>query len=53
MTEGEESSAIVDSAFEIFGGAELIEESLHGFIATLLRYILDKHFLPHFLFGPH
>lgn len=53
MAEGKEDIAIIQGAFEVLDGAELIEESLHGFIATLLRYILDEHFLPNFLLGPH
>lgn len=53
MAEGEEVAAVVGSAFVVLDVSEFIEEQLHEFIGALLWYILDKHFLPHLLFGTH
>jgi hypothetical protein len=53
MAEGQEAAAIIESALEVLYRTEFVEESLHDLIAALLRYILDKHFLPNFLLGPH
>lgn len=53
MAEGEKASSVVGSTFEIFDIAKFVEEACHDFVAALLRYILDEHFLPHLLFRPH
>ena len=53
MAVGLKTTAIISNSFEIFDIAKLVEESLHQFVTALLRYIFDKHFLPHFLFGSH
>jgi len=53
VTEGEKTTSIIGSSFKIFDIAKLVKEFLHEFVTALLRYIFDKHFLPHFLFRTH
>lgn len=53
MAEGEEATAIVGCAFEVFDAAEFVEEPDHDFVCALLRYIFDEHFLPNLLFRTH
>jgi hypothetical protein len=53
VTEGKESTPVIGSSFKIFDISEFVEEPLHQIVAALLRYILDKHFLPNFLFWSH
>ena len=53
MAKGKKTTSIICCSFEIFDIAELVEESLYQLVAALLRYILDKHFLPHFLLRSH
>ena len=53
MAERKKTPSIISCPFEVFDIAELVEEPLHQLVAALLRYILDKHFLPHFLLRSH
>ena len=53
MTKGHQSASVIDCSFIIFDGPKFIEQFLHQLIVTFLRYIVDKHFLPDFVFGSH
>lgn len=53
MTEGQQTTTVVYSSLEVFYRSELVEQSHHDFVGTLLRYILDEHFLPYFLLRSH
>jgi hypothetical protein len=53
VAEGKETASVVGSSLEIFDGSELIEEPQEKFVGALLRYIFDKHFLPHLLLRAH
>jgi hypothetical protein len=53
VAEGKKGASVGGSAFEVLDVSELVEEALHQFVGALLRYILDKHFLPHLLLRTH
>ena len=51
MAESEKAPSRICHPFEIFDIAKLLQQSLHCIVRTFLRYILDEHLLPDFLFG--
>ena len=53
VAERHQATTIVDCSFVVFKNSKLVEELLHKFIGAFLRYIVDKHFLPDFVFGTH
>ena len=53
VAEGKQLTAIVERSLEVLYAAELVEQSDHVLVGALLRYILDKHFLPHSLLRLH
>ena len=53
MAEGHETASVVDCSFVVFDSAELVKQFLHEFVGAFLRYIVDKHFLPDFIFGAY
>ena len=53
VAEGHQTPSIIDCSFVVFDDTEFIEQFLHEFVGAFLRYIVDKHFLPDFVFGAH
>jgi hypothetical protein len=53
VAKGEKSATIIESTLEVFNRSEFVKKSQHDFICALLRYIFDKHLLPHLLLGAH
>lgn len=53
MAKRHQAASVVYCSFIIFDGAKLIEQFLHKLVSAFLRYIVDKHFLPDFVFGAH